>query len=520
MNLLIITILAFALGVALQITFKLTLIVAVWLAVLSLASVLIWRKKGKQMLPLLVCLVLIGVTLGIVRAETHSQKFGHSSLASSVEQEIVLKGTINQEPDYREKTVQLEVQTADTKVLVSTERYHQFKYGDEIRVSGLLEEPGTFTTDLGRTFDYQGYLLAQGVEFRMSFAEVELIQANERSSLLNFLFSTKDAFIKEVQQIIPEPEIGLGIGLLLGVKSALGDEIETDFRKTGIIHIVVLSGYNVMLVVAFILFFLSFLLPIKWRLVFGLLAIVCFALLVGLSATVVRASIMAGLVLFAQSFGKKYDVLRALFIAGLIMLLINPYLLIYDIGFQLSFMATLGLILVVPHFESTVVNKKLVSVREFFLATLATQIAVLPLLLYQIGEISLVAVIVNVLVLPIVPFAMLLTFLTGVLATISFELATLVGWAATFTLGYILQVADWFAGLPFAALNVPEFEAVWVFVMYGAMAIIYYYFKSYKDKDNNKDKFSDWAVEEEKEDDFLEMSSKKSSSRELPIFFR
>jgi len=150
--------------------------------------------------------------------------------------------------------------------------------------------------------------------------------------------------MRSIEAVIPEPQVGLAEGLLLGVKQALGDELEVVFRKTGIIHIVVLSGYNVMLVVIFITYVLSYVLPYRARVPFGILAIVCFAVLVGLSATVVRASIMASLILFARATGRTYAVMRALCFAGVIMVLINPYLLVYDVGFQLSFLATLGLI--------------------------------------------------------------------------------------------------------------------------------------------------------------------------------
>ena len=156
-----------------------------------------------------------------------------------------------------------------------------------------------------------------------------------------------------------------------------------------------------------------------------------FALIVGLSATVVRASVMACILLIAQAYGRTYDVLRALLFAGVVMIAINPFLLLYDIGFQFSFMATVGLILVAPQFESFVSDgfSKL-GFRDFFIATVATQIAVLPLLLYHIGEVSLIAVVVNVLVLPAVPFAMLTTFLAGVTALISEPIALLFAFLA------------------------------------------------------------------------------------------
>ena len=188
---------------------------------------------------------------------------------------------------------------------------------------------------------------------------------------------------------LPEPEVSLGAGLLLGVKQALGTDLEADFRTAGIIHIVVLSGYNLMLVGIFISFLLSFFLSQRPRLICSMVAIVIFAILVGLSATVVRATIMALLMLFAGTSGKRYLVLRALMFAGLVMLLINPLLLVHDVGFQLSFMATLGLIVIAPLLQDKLASLPWQRViKEYLLPTLATQIMVLPILLYQIGQFS------------------------------------------------------------------------------------------------------------------------------------
>ncbi len=509
---------AFALGVGLRSVFEIPIEVAIWLLVLAFGFAILLRQKNASFL-LLVSLCLVAISLGLVRTEVASWQFGVSSLQSELGVENEFVGVVASESERKEKTIQFYLETKEDKILVSTDRLSEVRYGDEVLVTGKLKEPESFITDLGREFDYPGYLKAKGIEYRISFADVEVIDYGFGNSIISFLLSGKQTFINSIERVIPEPAVGLGSGLLLGVKSSLGDDIETDFRKTGIIHIVVLSGYNVMLVVAFILFCFSFLLPLRARFVAGLIAIVCFALVVGLSATVVRASIMAGLVLFAQSYGKQYDVLRGLFLAGLVMLIINPYLLVYDIGFQLSFMATLGLLLIVPHFESLMITKKTVKIKEFFLATVATQIAVLPLLLYHIGEVSLIAVVVNVLVLPMVPVAMLLTFITGIIGLASIEVAGIVGYAATISLNYILWVAGWFASLPFASVVVPEFSAMGVVISYILMAGVLWWLSS--ERVPKEKSLSGWEIVEEKEPDLGEEKlSPKSDSDDRPAFFR
>lgn len=516
---------AFVLGVGLRSVYELPLAVALWFLLLALAVGLVWRRKGGTFsAPYLLysSLLLLFLSLGILRTEIASWQFNVSPLEQSLGQSVTLTGIVSSEPDYRERTVHLYVETENDLVLVTTDRLREFSYGDRVTVKGEIERPEVFTTELGRTFNYPGYLQARGVEYRTSFAEVVLLEEGWGNPVISWLLSAKQNFIESLQSVIPEPAVGLGNGLLLGVKSALGDDIEEDFRQTGIIHIVVLSGYNVMLVVAFIMFCFSFLLPFRLRILAGIVAIMVFALIVGLSATVVRASVMAGLVLMAQAVGRRYNVLRALLLAGVVMLLINPYLLVYDIGFQLSFMATLGLILIVPQFEATAMStKSRLGLREFFLATVATQIAVLPLLMYHIGQVSLVAVLVNLLVLPVVPLAMLLAFLTGVVGLVSLPLASLIGFVATISLSYILLVARHFADLPFAAVTVPQFSATGVFLLYAGMAALWYYLKVRR---QDPDILSGWTIETETEKagEFLNPGSKISPAKpaDVPIFFR
>ena len=516
------SVLAFVAGVGAQTLYPLPKEFTLLLLLISLGVGILWRRNQRMIsAPFLLC-VSVGFccfAIGLLRMEMATWQFTASTLQTAVGQDILFTGVVLQEPKINTNTTQLYVHGEGEILLVLTDRHQSVQYGDVVTVSGQLNVPEKFTTELGRTFDYPGYLQAKGVQYTVSFADISVVEQGQGNIFIAFLLSAKHHFMDVLETVIPEPQVGLGEGLLLGVKQALGEDIENDFRRTGIIHIVVLSGYNVMLVVTFFMLCFSFLLSPRKRVVAGVIAIASFALLVGLSATVVRASIMASLLLFAQGFGRQYDVMRALFFAGAIMVFLNPYLLLYDIGFQLSFIATLGLLLITPHFESTVVTglQKL-QVKDFFLATVATQIAVLPLLLYHIGEVSLVAVVVNVLVLPTVPAAMLLTFITGLLAFVSPSLASLVGFGAYGSLSYILFVAQWFAQLPFAAVTIPEFSVLHLLGLYALIGGVLVYYK----KDQPRNETSDWTVVEETKNP-VDFSKEKSTGLEretLPKIFR
>jgi len=247
-----------------------------------------------------------------------------------------------------------------------------------------------------------------------------------------------------------------------------------------------------------VMYILTFALGKRLSAVFGVVSICLFAIMVGLSATVLRASIMASLLLLVGLTGRVYLITRALLMAGIVMILINPYLLAYDTGFQLSFLATLALILVAPHIiERLKFVPTIVGVREFLTATLATQLFVMPLLLYQIGQFSVVAVIVNVLVLPMVPVAMFLTFVTGMISFVSLTLALPFAYATYLSLNYILLVANFFADLPFASFIVPAFPFWLVVFSYVVIAYLLYKLSERKVNQVPNDDLKGWTIVEE-----------------------
>jgi len=475
---------------------------------LSLVFGLMWRRRRRtSSLFLYISIILLGVGLGLFRMDIAVRK--ESSFSHVENTEVEIFGVVSREPDVRTVSQHLYIREieSDELILVTTDPFIDVHYGDSVLVAGVVELPKSFETDLGRTFNYPAYLRARGVTHRISYGEVSVLERGGGNVFIGTLLSFKHMFMDSIQKIIPEPEAGLSEGLLLGVKRALGDDLEDAFRRTGIIHIVVLSGYNIMIVVESIMRLLSFFTTPRVRMVIGGGAILSFALIVGFSATVVRASLMATIVLVARSIGRRYAILRALTFAGVAMVLLNPYLLVFDPGFQLSFLATLGLVVIAPAIEKFFIRVPTkFQIREFVMATIATQIAVLPLLLYLMGEFSTVAVLVNVLVLPIVPLAMLFAFLSGMFGFAFSLLGTIFGFVAYGMLGYIISVATFFAGIPFASFAVPTFPFWIVVVAYGVIGLVLWKYRLREDvphiskikKENGVPEvdISEWTIED------------------------
>lgn len=415
----------------------------------------------------LIALFIFSFGLGILRYEIKEVRTDSDDLKNLIGEKVRLNGIITAEPSLKDKTAQLIITTeADQKILVSVGLFPEFKYGDQISAQGKLERPENFMTENGQIFDYVNYLAKDDIFYQISFAQVELISQGHGSWLKGKLFDFKRAFLGKLNSLIKEPESSLLGGLLLGAKNSLGQELQADFRVAGVSHIVALSGYNITIVAVGIMTVLSFL-PRATALSFGALGILFFALMTGGGATVMRASIMALLVLLAKFTNRKYDISRALLLAGVFMLIENPKILVFDISFQLSFLATVALIFVSPLIEPkmTFITEKY-KLRELAVSTVATQIFVLPFLIYKMGLVSIFGLLSNLFILPFIPTIMLFGFLAGLLAFVSVTLAWPLAWISSWLLTYTLGVIQLFSHLPFSALTFKRFPLALIILIY------------------------------------------------------
>jgi competence protein ComEC len=371
---------------------------------------------------------------------------------------------------------------ADILIKMKTKLYPRFHYGDTISFTGKLSVPFNFNGDTGRSFDYRNYLAKDDIFYEIKSAAVELT-ANDglksgkfslsglENTITSVLFQLKRGFVNNLNSALGEPHSALAAGLVVGEKAALGKDLLNDFRTVGLIHIVVLSGFNITIVADALRRMLSRL-PRVWGIIVGAVGIALFGILVGGGATVVRSCFMAGIALSANLFRRDYSVIRALAFAACLMLIQNPMILLHDPSFQLSFLATLGLILLASPIEKrlTFIPDKF-GMRGIVAATCSTQIFVSPFILYMMGQLSIIGVVVNILVLPFIPVTMLAVFLTGAGGFISPLIGQFFGWGAHLLLGYELFMVEHFARLPFAAVYLPAFSGWWVVGFYAVFLV-------------------------------------------------
>jgi competence protein ComEC len=423
-----------------------------------------------------IAVFLFAVGLGMARYELKDAR--DFSLDKNIGSRVVLQGVISDEPDERENYTRLILETDGNKILVYTQHYPEFKYGDEIKINGVLKKPSNFNED----FDWESYLAKDEIYYEMFYPQTELISSNNGLFIKRWMFVVKDKFIGALNTVMPEPNSSFMAGVTIGARKSMPKDLLDDFKKTGVIHVVVLSGYNITLVADFIMRAFSFL-PQALGISLGALGIILFTIMAGAGAATVRASIMALLVILARATGRIYAITWALFLTGFFMILQNPKILRFDAGFQLSFLATLALIWLAPYFDKKfnfITNKW--KIREILSATVATQIFVLPLLLYKTGIFSVVALPVNLLILAFMPITMFLGFVTAGAGMIWGALAIPFGWLSYAITQYELFVVKIFANLPFASFNIKNFPLFLVMIIYVVYAIIIYKINERKDK--------------------------------------
>lgn len=409
---------------------------------------------------------VIAITFGMLRFG-FSELSNQNPLVENIGQKIQITGMVADEPSMGENNQKLVIKTDKTKILVSTDFENEYKYGDQAIFTGKLQKPENFVTDYGKEFDYVNYLRKDGVLYVMNYAQGEIISRGNGNVIQTLLYKVKDKFLEKINYSIREPENLLMGGLVLGDKASFDESMRQSFVNTGTIHIVALSGYNVTIVAEWIMKLFSFL-PRNFGIYLGIFSIILFILMTGGSTTAIRAGIMATLALVARATGRNYDVARALILAAVLMILVNPLILVYDVSFQLSFIATVAVIFLAPKIEKyfTWVTKKF-GFRDIISVTCAAYIFVLPFILYKMGTLSLVALPANALILSFIPITMALGFFTGFLGLFSNILAFPFGILSYLFLHYELFIIDVFSNVPFAIFSIPNFPLVLTILIYG-----------------------------------------------------
>ena len=358
---------------------------------------------------------------------------------------VEIVSTLDNEPEILGQTQRFSL--AGFKI--KTRRFPEYHYGDVLKIRGKV---GPYHT--------------------ISFPIIIKLNKAGESGLFSLLFHFRQRWEDLINQNLPFPQSSLLVGMLLGIKN-LPYSLSSDLKRSGLIHLVVASGSNVSLVAAYPLY-LSPILGRKTALILSLLAIFLYTLLIGFQPPIIRASIMGGLSYLAALFGRQSLSLLTLTLSAALMLLFNPFYLC-DLSFQLSFLATLGIILFAPIFLSFL--KKLNrGVSTAIATTISAQLFVLPLIVSKFGQFPLFSLLTNILVYPIVDPVMILGFPFVFLGVLSQFFSKIFSFFLYFPLTYFFLIAHYF-GNPLFTLRIPKIPFPFFLPYYLFLLLLWQFFR-------------------------------------------
>jgi len=383
-------------------------------------------------------------------------------------------GVVAAEPDTRESGVKLKVKSekleienswrkVDGNVLVNAQLYPIYHYGDELEIKCKLREPEPI-----EDFAYDKYLAKENIYSLCYWPEIKFLKSGEGNEIVAGILWVKEKLVATVNRILPEPQAAFLGGLLYGAKRGIPADLTEKFNITGTTHIVAISGYNIT-ILAVLLLQITKNIGISRKKSFwiALSGITFFVVLTGAQSSVVRAALMGSLVLLATRVGRISKITNALLFAAAAMLVFNPKILAFDVGFQLSFAATMGLVFLSPIFEKYF--EKLPSVfgaKETFTTTMSAIVLTLPLILYNFGRVSFIAPLANILILPVIPLAMAIGSVAVLGGLIYFGLGQALGWLAWLALSYIIKAVEFLAAIPWASGEAGKIHWIFLIIFY------------------------------------------------------
>jgi len=382
---------------------------------------------------------------------------------------VHLRAIVSAEPDDRSSSrlYRLEVQESYSKggwrpdsggLLMRTAFFPKYEYGDLLEMRGKLETPPSFDD-----FNYRDYLFRRGIDSISSYPKVRVLDHERGNRLRSTLIDVRTTLSVALSDVLPDPEATLATGILFGARSNIPRDLNEDMQATGTSHLVAVSGQNVVLVAAFVIAALAWVINRRRAAWMALAAVIVYALLVGGQPSVVRAAIMGGLYVLAIALGRQNTAAVTVALAAGVMTALDPQV-VHDVSFQLSFAATLGLILLTPRLAAAFQEliSRSPSVAEFPFTkmlldvatmTLAATIFTIPIIAINFHRVSLVAPVANLFAVPAFIIVALTSGLAAVAALALPGDAMFLSWLAWPPAAYLIAVIRLFSSLPIAAVE-------------------------------------------------------------------
>jgi competence protein ComEC len=483
---------AWLLGIAISSSAQLIAWQWLLLSIGSLIGSILFRQQAhfRKLFVLLVMLGLGGTRFQLSRDVLDPKQIAWYNDSGAY---ATIRGTIIKPPDVRETYTGLRIEVdkirfgeqatsspIEGQILVRTSRFQEWRYGDYVLIKGFLETPPEF-----ETFSYREYLAREGIYSMISNASIKLLSSDHGNPILAAIYRLRRHALLTIQILFPDPEASLMAGILVGMESSIHPDVQQAFNDTGTTHIIAISGFNITIIAAIFVSLFRRLFGVRWGILLAGVGIAFYTILVGADAAVVRAAIMGGLTLLARILGRRTHGLAALSASAILMTALNPYIL-WDVGFQLSFAATLGLILYSPSLEAWFIRvvsrwvteeqaKRLAApINEFILFTLAAQVTTLPLTVYYFQRFPLSSLLANPVILPAQPPLMITGGLATLVGMVWTPLGQFLAWIAWIFPAFTIRAVTFFANLPLSSIPLGDIAgpavAGFYLLLFGATA--------------------------------------------------
>jgi len=361
-------------------------------------------------------------------------------------------------------------------ILVYTDLYPQYYYGDVIEISCTVYQPENIVDEAGKIFAYDKYLAKDNIFGTCFRPRIKVIA--QQKDLFFYLSKSKEYFLNNLNIYLVEPASSLSKAIILAARREIPDDLRQDFARVGLSHVVAISGLHIAIIVWILQTVLCTLgVARKKAFYFLLLLLIAYLYLLGFPSSALRASLMVSMVLLGPFLGRSTTSIYSLLLVADIFILFNPYLLLYDLGFQLSFLAVLGLLFYVKFFNRYLFFiPERFKIREVMSVTLAAQVFTWPLIVYNFGIFSLIAPIANFFVLPLLPIILCLSLFLALFGAWHW-LASIVAWPLFIFLRLIVWLAENFSTLPGAYIMVDNFPLSFLLVSLFFMLAITFILK-------------------------------------------
>lgn len=402
--------------------------------------------------------VIMGFCMGCIRI--HTALASPNQYAGVIDTKVDLEAVVVSEPDIRSSYQLVTIQpTGMTQnLLVTMPLSSHYEYGDEVWVRGKAVAPKLFDD-----FDYPGYLARFNIFALVRYPKMIVLKQGGGNWLVGTLFTFKHVVVTRVLYLYGQEQGRLLLGILIGAKQGLPQNIVDYFSRTGTSHIMAVSGFNIsILLIAF--GYLSYIIGRRMSSMLAVVVVILFVFIAGPTSSVLRAAGMGMLIVLATTGKRLYMPLGALAFVAALMALLNPRIVYWDVGFQLSSAATVGILVGMPLFEQwTATRYKLL---EPLAVTLTAIVFTVPISMWRFGTFSTVALLANAVVVPAVPVVMALGALS---------LLPVLGSGFAFLCSLFLRFILWFVAFcahpAWASIQI-SISGVWVLVWYVGLVVV------------------------------------------------